>query len=261
VRGRLFEPGDGPDAPHVAVISESMASARWPDRDPIGRFIQFGNMDGDRRGFRIVGVVSDVREISLENAPAPLFYASARQRPGAASRFTIVVSGTDSPETSQAVQRIVRRLDPQLPVAIATAQSALDRSLSTRRFSLMLLGVFSAAALVLATMGLYGIMSYVASQRTREIGIRIALGADKATLVRVVIGRGATLAAVGILVGLISAWMLSRLVQGMLYGVAASDPIAIVGVVLLIGSAVTVASYLPARRALRVAPIITLRSD
>ena len=261
IRGRSFEESDGPDAPHVAVISESLAKSKWPDLDPIGRFVQFGNMDGDVRGFRIVGIVSDVRENSLENAPQLLFYGSSRQRVGSASSFNVVVRGTNSPEAIQAAQRIVRQVDPQVPVVVRSAQDLFDQTLAGRRFSLILLGVFSVTALVLATMGLYGLISYVVSQRTREIGIRQALGAEVGDLLRVVVGRGALLAAIGIAVGLIASLMLGRVVQGMLYGVGATDPVALLGVVGLIGGSVLVASYLPARRALRVAPIITLRSD
>ncbi|HUF49573.1 MAG TPA: ABC transporter permease [Longimicrobiales bacterium] len=261
LRGRLFESGDVADAPHVAVISQTLADTRWAGQDPIGRYIQFGNMDGDLRGMRIIGVVSDVRENSLEAAPGALLYASSRQRAGSAARFSIVVRGTDSPAAIQAAQRIVRQVEPQLPVAVRTARTAYDASLAGRKFSLVLLGVFSAAALVLAAMGLYGVISWVVSQRTREIGIRVALGADAASLIAVVIGRGALLAAIGAGIGLLAALLLGRLVQGMLFGVAATDPLTLLAVVALIGSAVLIASYLPARRALRVAPSITLRAE
>ncbi|HEX6308275.1 MAG TPA: ABC transporter permease [Longimicrobiales bacterium] len=261
VRGRVFEPSDVADAPHVAVISETLARRKWPDRDPIGRFIQFGNMDGDVRGLRIVGIVSDIRENSLEAEPGPLVYASFRQRTSAASRLSIVARGTDSPASIAAAQRIVRRIDPQLPVTVRTARMAYDGSLASRKFSLVLLGVFAAAALILAAMGLYGVISYAVSQRTREIGIRLALGADTGNVVRVVTGRGATLAAIGIGIGLLAALLLGRLVQGMLFGVASTDPMALAAVIALIGTAVLVASWIPARRALRVAPIITLRAE
>ncbi|MEX2283060.1 MAG: ABC transporter permease [Gemmatimonadota bacterium] len=261
IRGRLFQPTDGPDAPHVAVISQALAKLKWPNQDPIGRFIQFGNMDGDLRAFRIVGIVGDVREISLERAPEPLFYGSARQRSGAATSFSIVVGGTDAAAANLAAQQMVRQLDPQLPVVVRTFQEKVDRTLSGRRFSLTLIGVFGSAALILATMGLYGVISYVVAQRTREIGIRIALGASARSLVSVVVGRGATLALVGIAIGLAAALTLTRLLEGLLFGVTAADPIALASVIGLIASAVIVASYLPARRALRVAPIITLRSD
>jgi putative ABC transport system permease protein len=259
LRGRWFEAADGPDAPHVAVISKSLAEAKWPGQDPIGRFVQFGNMDGDMRGLRIVGIVGDVREGSLENEPEPLFYGNVRQRTG--SRFSIIVRGTDAPGANLAAQQIVRELNPQLPVVTRTVQGEVDRTLSGRRFSLILIGVFGTAALVLATMGLYGVISYVVAQRTREIGIRMALGADTASLIRVVVGRGAVLALTGIAIGLASALALTRTLEGFLFGVTPADPIALASVVGLIGGAVLIASYLPARRALRVAPVITLRTD
>jgi predicted permease len=259
IRGRLFEETDGPDAPHVAVISQSLAELKWPNQDPLGRFVQFGNMDGDLRAFRVVGIVADVREISLEFPPTPLFYGSARQR--AASRFSIVVGGTDAPAANLAAQRMVRQMDPQLPVVVRSMQEKVDRTLSGRKFGMTLISVFGSAALILATMGLYGVISYVVAQRTREIGIRIALGANSRNLVGVVVGRGATLAALGIAIGLAAALSMTRLLEGLLFGVTAADPIALASVIGVIASAVLVASYLPARRALRVAPIITLRSD
>jgi len=261
VRGRLFEEGDVYDAPHVAVISESLARARWPDEDPLGRYIQFGNMDGDLRALRIVGIVGDVREVSLESRPEPLFYADYRQRPRQGSNFSIVVYGTEDPATAAAAQRIVRELDPEVPVRVRTLSEAVDASLAGRRFSLLLLGAFSAAALVLATMGIYGVVSYLVARRTREIGIRMALGAGGADVLRLIVGRGAVLAGAGALLGLAAALALTRLLAGMLYGVSATDPVAFAAVVVVVAAAALLASYLPARQAARLAPAVTLRVE
>jgi putative ABC transport system permease protein len=259
IRGRLFEESDGPDAPHVAVISESLAATKWPDQDALGRYIQFGNMDGDLRGFRVVGIVSDVREISPETLPGPLFYGYYRQR--MASRFTVVVRTDAAPALAPAAGQIVRALDPELPLQIRTVEEALDRALAGRRFSLTLIGVFSAAALILATLGIYGLISYLVAERTREIGIRLALGAESADVLRLVLGKGVMLAVTGIGVGLAAALGLTRLLEGMLFGITATDPVAFATVTAVTMVAVLVASYLPARRAMRVAPVIAMRAE
>jgi predicted permease len=259
VRGRLFEPSDTADAPHVAVISESLAEARWPDQDPIGRFVQFGNMDGDLRGFRIVGIVSDVREAALERVPEPLFYGYYKQR--MASRFTIVAQTGRTAQVALAAQQLVRRADPDLPLQVRTIEQALDRALAGRRFSLTLIGLFSTLALVLATLGVYGLISYLVAERTREIGIRLALGADPGHVLRLVLGRAALLAVVGVAVGVAGAAGLTRLIAGMLFGVTPSDPIAFTAVPLVTLAAVLLASYVPARRAMRVSPITAMTAE
>jgi ABC-type antimicrobial peptide transport system permease subunit len=259
VRGRLFEPSDTADAPHVAVISESLAEARWPDQDPIGRFVQFGNMDGDLRGFRIVGIVSDVREAALERVPEPLFYGYYKQR--MASRFTIVAQTGRTAQVALAAQQLVRRADPDLPLQVRTIEQALDRALAGRRFSLTLIGLFSTLALVLATLGVYGLISYLVAERTREIGIRLALGADPGDVLRLVLGRAALLAGVGVAAGIAGAAGLTRLIAGMLFGVTPTDPIAFMAVPLVTLAAVLLASYVPARRAMRVSPVTAMTAE
>jgi putative ABC transport system permease protein len=259
VRGRLFEETDGPDAPHVAVISESLATTKWPNQDPIGRYIQFGNMDGDMRALRIVGIVTDVREISPETLAGPLFYGYYRQR--MASRFSVVVRTAIADGVVPGARQIVRTIDPDLAIQVRTIEEAFDRALSGRRFSLTLIGVFSAAALVLATLGIYGLISYLVAERTREIGIRLALGAESTDVLRLVVGKGATLAVVGITVGLVVALALTQLLKGMLFGVTPTDPIAFGTVMAVTLGAVIVASYVPARRAMRVAPVVALRTE
>jgi putative ABC transport system permease protein len=258
-RGRLFQESDGPDAPHVALISESLASTAWPNQDPIGRYIQFGNMDGDLRGLRIVGIVSDVRELSPERLPGPLVYASYRQR--LASRFNIVVR-TAAPEAiAPQLAALVRELDPELPVQMRTTEEALDRALAGRRFSLTLVAVFGVTALVLATFGVYGLIAYLVAARTREIGIRLALGAESGDVLRMVLGKGLVLTGVGLAVGLGASLGLTQWLKGMLFGISATDPIAFGGVLLLTIAAVLLASYLPARRAIKVTPVVALRME
>jgi predicted permease len=259
IRGRLFQDSDGPDAPHVAVISESLAATKWPDQDPIGRFIQFGNMDGDLRGFRIVGIVSDVREVSPETVPGPLFYGYYKQR--MATRFTVIVRTQMASALAPTVRQVIREADPELPLQLRTTEEAFDRALAGRRFSLTLIVVFSAAALILATLGIYGLITYLVAERTREIGIRLALGAESADVLRLVLGKGMVLAVGGILVGLAAAMGLTRFLEGMLFGVTATDPVALGAVMLVTLLAVLAASYAPARRAMRVTPVIAMRTE
>ena len=259
VRGRLFDERDGPDAPHVAVVSESLAATKWPNQDPIGRFVQFGNMDGDLRGFRIVGVVGDVREISPETPPGPLFYAYYRQR--MATRFSIVLRTAMAASIAPSARQVARQIDPELPVQIRTIEDAFDRAVEGRRFSLTLIVVFSVTALLLATLGIYGLISYLVAERAREIGIRLALGAESNDVLRLVVGRGVLLALVGLAGGIAAALGLTRLLKGMLFEVTATDPPAFVIVVIATLTSVLAASYLPARRAMRVTPVEAMRAE
>ena len=219
---------------------------KWPGQDPIGRFIQFGNMDGDLRGFRIVGIVGDVRELSPETLPGPIFYGYYQQRP--TSRVSIVVKsgvavGARRPRPGRSCGESIRKC----PLQIRTVEDAFDRALAGRRFSLLLIGVFSACALVLATLGVYGLMAYLVSQRTREIGIRLALGAESTDVVALIVGRGVRLAVIGVAIGAVAALGLTRLLDGMLFGVTATDPIAFASVIALTLTAV-LAGDLGARR-------------
>ncbi len=257
LRGRFFEESDGPDAPHVAVISESLTRTKWPNQDPIGRFIQFGNMDGDIRGFRIVGIVGDVREISPETTPGPLFYGYYQQR--IAPRFSVIVRGGSPDAVARSAQQIVRELNPDLPVQVRGMDDALDRALASRRFSLSLIAVFAIAALALALLGVYGLISYLVTARTREIGIRMALGASSRDLLRLIVGKGARLALIGTIAGVVSALALTKLVEGLLYGITPHDPVSFTGVIAVTLLAVMAASYLPARRAVKATPVDSLR--
>lgn len=259
--GRSFEEGDKGAAPHVALVSKSLAEARWSDRDPLGRFIQFGNMDGDLRAFRVIGVVGDVREHSPEADPQPMLYADYRQRPRQASQVSFVLHGAGSAPAAAAAQRIVRAVNPDVPVQAQLLGDAFERGFAGRRFSLVLLGAFAVTALVLATMGIYGVISYVVAQRTREIGIRMALGARAIDVLRGVLANGARLAGAGIVIGVIGALVATRFIRSMLYGVSATDTVSFVAVALLLSVAALFAALLPARRAARVAPAETLRAE
>lgn len=262
VRGRLFDDRDHADAPHVALVSETLAQRTWPGHDPLGRLIQFGNMDGDVRAFTVIGVVGDVRDGGHAGERKPTFYANSRQRIGGASSFEVVIHGSAAPETViPAVRGVLRELAPELPPRIRTLEEIAARTVAQRRFSLIMFGVFGAAALLLAIIGLYGVVSYSVAQRTHEIGVRTALGAQAANVTALVVRQGAVMASIGIASGLLGAFALTRLLSGLLFGITATDPLAYGAVALLLGTVALLASYIPARRATRVDPIIALRAE
>ena len=259
-RGRVFDDRDAPDAPHVAVISASLARNRWGTENPIGRVIQFGNMDGILTPFTIVGVVGDVREASLASDPKPMFYASYRQRPRTAYRFNFVIATAGDPAlVIAAAQRIVREVRPDLPPRFRTIDAIVSGSVADRRFVLSLVGVFGAAALVLAALGIYSVISYLVTQRAREIGIRVALGARSEDVVRMVLRQGVALAAVGIAIGSLTSFAATRAIETMLFGVSATDPVAFGSVIATLAGVAVLASWLPARRAARVEAMEVLR--
>jgi len=260
ISGRLFDDRDAPNAPPAAVINASLARKQWPNESPLGRIIQFGNMDGDLRPFTIVGVVGDIREASLAEEPQPTFYAYYRQRPHRASSFYVVIDGTGpSAAVMASARRVVHDLRPDIPPRFRTMQTVLADSLADRRFTLLLLGTFSAAALLLATLGVYSVISFLVTQRRQEIGVRVALGARREDVLRLILRQGATLALAGIAVGSIAALLLTRLVAGLLYGVSATDPVSFVAVIVLLTVVALLASFIPARRAARVDPMTVLR--
>jgi predicted permease len=262
IRGRGFEDRDGPDAPHVGVISASLAKSKWPNEDPIGKIVQYGNMDGDLHPFTVVGVVGDVREASLADQPRPTFYASYRQRPVQAREFYFVVSGSAPPEAIIPIaRRIVSDLRPDVPPRFRTIRTVVSESVADRRFVLLLVGVFGAAAMLLATLGVYSVIAYVVTQRRQEIGVRVALGARSADVLGMVLRQGFTLAVVGIAIGTVAALFVGRLLSRFLFGVAPNDPVAFGGVILVLAVVALVASFVPALRATRVDPMTALRNS
>ncbi len=267
LRGRGFEPTDAPhDAkdpytPDAALISASLAKAKWPNENPIGKLIEYGNMDGNLRPYTVVGVVGDVRDQSLATDPTPTFYANLAQRPNAAGNLHIVLRAIGDPTPVIASARsIVRQLRPDVPVRLQTIETIVSGSMASRRFSFVLVGVFGLTALGLATLGVYSVISYLVAQRRAEIGVRIALGAQSSDVLRLVLRQGALLAISGIVVGTIAALYLTRLLKGLVYGVSTTDPIAFGAVVALLMAVALVASFVPARRASRVDPMTVLRT-
>lgn len=261
LRGRTFDDSDLPNRPHVAVISQSMAQKYWPNQDPIGQRIQFGNMDGDLRLLHIVGVVGDVRDERVDVSPDPTVYGFALQRPGFSSMSLVVRTTVDPSSLTPALRETVRSLNPNLPMNFRTMNQVFSSSLDQRRFSLVVFAVFAAVALLLAVMGIYGVTTYAVTQRTQEIGIRMALGAQVKDIVRLVLQQGMLLVLIGEAVGLAGAFALTRLMRGLLFGVTPTDSLTFIIVVGALTLVALLACFLPALRATKVDPLVALRYE
>ena len=260
--GRFFNAADTMEAPHAALVSESLARQTWPDRNPIGQTIEYGNMDGDLRLLTVIGVVGDVRGTSIEGSQTPIIYVNYLQRPSKVSEFSVVLrTAADAATTLSAARRVIHDLDPNVPVKTNTYTQVFSASLDTRRFNLLLVGIFATAALLLAIAGIYGVLAYSVARRSREFGVRIALGASRSHVLKLVLRSAMTTVVAGLIIGGIAAFVLTRLMQSLLFGVTASDPVTYVGVALLLLAAALIAAYLPARRATGVDPMIALRAE
>jgi putative ABC transport system permease protein len=260
--GRLFDDRDTIDAPHVALISESLAREKWPHQDPLGRSIEFGNMDGDLRPLTVVGVVGDVRSSTLEKPAEPTIYVNYRQRPQATSRFVVVIrSGAEPPSLIQTARTLVRRLDPNVPPDFSTFNAVVSESLHSRQFNLALVGFFAASALLLAIVGLYGVMAHSVARRTAEIGVRIALGATRANILGLVLAEGVRVTILGVIAGIIGSFALTRAIRSLLFGLSPADPATFTVVALLLVAVALLACFIPARRAAKVDPMVALRYE
>jgi len=257
LKGRDFSAQDGEKAPRVAIISQAIADRYFPNQDPIGRAItmtSFGNEPST-----IVGVAGDVRTLGLDAAPGFVFYGSAGQYTGWNPMTLVWRSQTPSIDT---VRASVRSLDAGVPLsAINSMASLLDTSFGPRRFNLYLLSAFAAVALALAAIGLFGVMAYLVSQRTREIGVRLALGATRGEVFRLILGSGMTLAVIGAVIGVGGAFWLTRVMETLLFSVSRTDPVTFIAVPVTLIAVAALACYLPARRAMRVDPVEALRVD
>jgi putative ABC transport system permease protein len=260
VRGRIFEERDGANSPHVAVISESLARGRWPSQDPLGHTIEFGNMDGDLRLLTIVGIVGDIHEYGLDVPPRPTVYVNLLQRPRPAITLTML-SDADTRLVTSAARGILQDLNPEIPARFRTFSQVYSASLGSRRFNVILIGFFGIVALLLATAGVFGVMAYSVSRRTREIGVRVALGAGSGDVLRMILSQGLRTIFVGVAIGIAGSLALTRTVESLLFGVTATDPLTFGGVTLLLVGVALLACYIPARRATKVDPMVALRYE
>ena len=239
------------------VVNETIAKRFWPGGDPIGKRINLCSLDPKPCWLTIVGVIGNVHQYGLEAAPTMDVYYT-----GGWTQYAVIRTASDPAALTQAAIGEVHKFDPNLPVThVMTLDNLLSDSVSPRRFSTFLLGIFAGLALLLAAMGIYGVMSYVVSLRTNEIGIRMALGARPGDILRLVIGRGAQLALAGVALGLLGAFALTKLISSLLYGVKPTDPVTFGGVAFLLVSVALLACYVPARRAMRVDPMVALRYE
>ncbi|PYQ78721.1 MAG: hypothetical protein DMG01_10775 [Acidobacteria bacterium] len=255
--GRDFVAADRAGTVSVAIVNETMATRYWPDQDPIGRRFRF---DTDTQPREIVGVVKTIKYQTIGEAPQPAVYVPLSQN--YADAMVVYVRSAGSPaSTLQAVERELRAIDPEMPLENgATVVDVLDQSLWMMKLAAGLLGVFGALALSLASVGLYGVMAHTVGQRQREIGLRLALGADRAAVLRLVLTEVGALVAIGVAIGLACSAMASRGLASLLFGLSPIDPVAFGGASLLLAAVAFAAGYLPARRASRLDPVIALRT-
>ena len=254
-QGRFFDPHDDLDAKRVALINEAMVRKHFPHENPLGRHIT----SGGGGPMEIVGVVADAKLYGLDAPIEPAIYVPHMQHPGESMGLAVLTDGDPAAVTS-AVRREILKLDPEQPISnVRTMEKVLSDSLMLRRVSMLMLTVFAALALTLASVGIYGLTAYSVSRRTHEIGLRVALGASQAQILRLVVGRGLLTSLIGAAIGLAAALQLTRALSGMLYGVTTTDPLVFAGVPLLLVAVSVVASYVPARKALRIDPLVALR--
>ena len=263
--GRLFTESDGPQGQPVAVINEAMARTYFPGGDPLGRRFKVGDPDSERPWVTIVGVVRDIRQMGIEAPAKPEFYLPYRQvnyQQWFAPAHLVVRTSVEPTSLVAAVRREVYAVDPEQPVAnVQTMEEILGEESAQRRTGMLLLATFAGLALLLAALGIYGVLSFFVAQHTQEIGVRLALGARPRAIIALVLGKGMRLALAGLGLGLAGALPLTRLIEGQLFGVSASDPLTYAGLALLLAAVALLACYLPARRATKVDPMVALRYE
>jgi putative ABC transport system permease protein len=259
LRGRGFTDQDTANAPLVVLINSTLAKRYWPNEDPVGKRVQLGDTTGPFR--TITGVVGDVDHKGLDDPPDIQVYTPHTQFDDSFQQL-VVRTSVDPASLTAAVRNEIRAVDANVPIyQIATMRQLISSSVAQRRFTLVLLAGFAGIALLMSAIGIYGVMSYTVTQRTQEIGIRVALGAQTGDVLKLVIRQGMLLVLVGVANGLIGAFGLTRLMEGLLFGVSASDPLTFAGISVLLISVALLACYVPARRAAKVDPLIALRYE
>jgi predicted permease len=258
LRGRSFTEDDEDGKPLVAIIDESTARKYWPNGDPLGRRVRFAR-DRTKPWATIVGIVKDIKSDGLDIDGVPHIYVSSYQDSN--KRLSVVLrTSLRAAVLEPQIRHEIQTIDPSLPVfGVSSMNDVLDRSLASRRFSADLVGGFAGLAALLASIGIYGLLAYMVGQRSREIGIRMALGARREHILRMFLHRGVALAGVGVVVGLVIAALSASVMASLLYGVRPHDPAVFLIVPLLLFAVAVLASYVPARRATKVDPLIALR--
>jgi len=265
VRGRLFDARDAPDAPPVVIVNEALARKYYPGVDPIGRRFKIGGPErpvaANNPWRTVVGVVGDVKYSGLDTPPEPTFYTPFRQITWR-GQFVSVRATADPRQLAASAQAVVASLDPNIPVAnVRTMDQLMAASVAPPRFRTTLVSAFAFVGLLLAAIGIYGVMASAVADRTYELGVRMALGADRSTVLRMVMGEAAVLAAIGVAVGSLGAFPAARVIQSLLFGVAASDTLTFAVTSVVLVAAALAASYVPARRAMRIDPMAALRAE
>jgi predicted permease len=260
LRGREFSETDGYDAQFVAIVSESLVRQTFPNEDPIGKRILCG-LDSDKP-MTVVGVVGDVRQQSPASAPAPELYMPMRQHPYHANEMQVIVrTAVDPTSLVDSVRRTTQSFNPEIATKFTTLETMVAESIATPRFRTMLVTVFATVALVLAMAGVYGVMTFIATQRTSEFGLRVALGAAPSDVMRLILRRALLLASVGVMIGVLLSLFLGRIVSAFLFGVQSVDPATYAGMCVVVALTTVAAAAVPAWRAMRVDPVVALRQE
>jgi putative ABC transport system permease protein len=264
--GRLIDDRDRENAPRVAVVNETFARVFLADEDPLGKRIKLGSAQGPFPWLTIAGVVGDVKHGGLDGETRPEMYVPYLQPLlsgwNVPPMFLVVRSESEPSSLISAVRGVVKELDRDQPVyGVASMEQLLSRSTAPRRFNMTLLAVFAALALILAGIGVYGVMAYAVTERTRDIGIRMALGAQASDALKLVISQGMRLTLVGIALGLMGAFALTRLMKNLLFDVRPTDPMTFIAIALLLTFVALLACWIPARRATKVDPMVALRCE
>jgi putative ABC transport system permease protein len=260
LRGRDFNEGDTRNTQPVTIISEAAARLYFPNEDPIGKTIVLVSFGSDP--MTVIGVAGDVRNLSVDADPGPTVYGSAKTYAGWNPMFLAIRAIGDPSAQAGAVRGTVRAIDPKVPVYdVRTAEDLMTASLGSRRFNMYLLACFASMALLLACVGLFGVMAYLVSQRTHDIGVRLALGAAPASVLGMVLKQGLALTTAGVMIGILGGLAVTRWMRTLLYAIEPTDAVTFVSVPVLLVLVSIVACYLPARRAMRVDPLTALRSE
>jgi predicted permease len=263
LQGRYFTERDTATSTHVLIVSEALAGQYWPGQNPLGKRLKWGPSQSTNPWLTVVGVVDNVKQGPMEAVTTPHTYEPYVQLGSALTGLRIAIRTEGDPALlATSLRSVVAGLDSQLALArVRTMEEVIHRSTGARRFNLFLLASFAALALILAAIGIYGVLAYAVTRRTHEIGVRMALGARGPDVLRLVLGQGARVTVFGIVIGVAGAMFLTRFLQEMLYHVRPTDPMTFGGVILTLLAVALVASYIPARRATQVDPMQSLRHE